>query len=101
MKIFEMIVGLATLLGVVLAYVFRRRRPVVSAISVFIIIWMNAAGLFLKIFLFALTKEGGERAVLVVTSVVGPSLVAVYWHRYWQGKRPDKKQIQSGPESRS
>ena len=101
MKVFEIIVGLATLLGVVLAYVFRRRRPVVSAISVFIIIWMNAAGLFLKIFLFALTKEDGERAVLVITSVVGPLLVAVHWHRYWQGKRPDKKQIQSGPESRS
>jgi lipopolysaccharide export LptBFGC system permease protein LptF len=101
MKTAEIIVGLATLLSVVLAYVFRRRQPTVAAKIVFTVIWINAAGFFLKIFLFALTKEGGERAVLVVASVVAPALVAGYWHRYWQRKRPDKKQIESGSEGRA
>jgi hypothetical protein len=73
----------------------------VTARIVFTVIWANAAGFFLKIFLFALTKEDGERAVLVVASVVAPALVAGYWHRYWQRKRPDKKQIESGSEGRA
>ncbi|MFZ9436475.1 MAG: hypothetical protein ACO29B_04070 [Opitutales bacterium] len=66
MKTAEIIVGLATLLSVVLAYVFRSSQPALVAKIVFAIIWVNAAGFFLKIFLFALTKEGGERAVLIV-----------------------------------
>ena len=96
MKTAETIVGLATLFSVVLAYVFRRKNPAVAAKIVFTVIWVNAVGFFLKIFLFALTKEGGERAVLIVASVLVPALVATYWHRYWQGRRPEKKQIESG-----
>jgi hypothetical protein len=98
METAEIIVGLATLLSVVWAYVVRRRKPAVAAKIVFTVIWVNALGFFLKIFLFALTKEGGERAVLIVASVLGPALVATYWHRYWQGRRPDKKQVESGSE---
>jgi len=101
MKNAEIIVGLATLLSVVLAYVVRRRKPAVAAKIVFTVIWVNALGFFLKIFLFALTKEGGERAVLIVASVLVPALVATYWHRYWQGRRPDKKQVESGSERRA
>ena len=73
----------------------------VAAKIIFTVIWVNAAGFFLKIFLFALTKEGGERVVLIVASVLAPALVAAYWHRYWQGRRPDKKQIDSGSERQS
>ena len=69
-----------------------------AAKIIFTVIWVNAAGFFLKIFLFALTKEGGERAVLIVASVLVPALVATYWHLYWQRRRPDKKQIESGSE---
>ena len=98
METAEIIVGLATLLSVVWAYVVRRRKPAVAAKIVFTVIWVNALGFFLKIFLFALTKEGGERAVLIVASVLVPALVATYWHRYWQGGRPDRKQVESGSE---
>ena len=98
METAEIIVGLATLLSVVWAYVVRRRKPAVAAKIVFTVIWVNALGFFLKIFLFALTKEGGERAVLIVASVLFPALVATYWHRYWQGRRPDRKQAESGSE---
>ena len=98
METAEIIVGLATLLSVVWAYIVRRRKPAVAAKIVFTVIWVNALGFFLKIFLFALTKESGERAVLIVASVLGPALVATYWHRYWQGRRPDKKQVESGSE---
>jgi hypothetical protein len=101
MKTAEIIVGFATLLSLGLAHVFRKRQPAVTARIVFTVIWANAAGFFLKIFLFALTKEDGERAVLVVASVVAPAIVAGYWHRYWQRKRPDKKQIESGSEGRA
>jgi type VI protein secretion system component VasK len=101
MKTAEIIVGLATLLSVVLAYVFRSSQPALVAKIVFAIIWVNAAGFFLKIFLFALTKEGGERAVLIVASVLVPMLVAAYWHRYWQRRRPDKKQVESGSDGQA
>ena len=101
MKNAEIILGLATLLTVVLAFIVRRRKPAVAAKIVFSVIWVNALGFFLKIFLFALTKEGSERAVLIVASVLAPVLVATYWHRYWQGRRPDKKQIESGSEKQT
>ena len=101
MKTAEIIVGLATLLSVVLAYVFRSSQPALVAKIVFAIIWVNAAGFFLKIFLFALTKEGGERAVLIVASVLVPTLVAAYWLRYWQRRRPDKKQVESGSDGQA
>ena len=101
MKTAEIILGLAMLLSIVLAYIVRRRKPAVTAKIIFTFIWVNALGFFLKIFLFALTKEGGERAVLIVASVLFPALVATYWHRYWQGRRPDKKQIESGSEKQA
>ncbi len=90
MKTAETVAALVTIVAVVLAYIFRTKYPAAVARVGFIIIWSNAAVFFLKICLFALTKEGGERAVLLVTSVLALALVAFYWHRFWQMKRPDK-----------
>lgn len=91
MKIFEIIIGLATALSLMWAYFSREKYPSAVARIVFVVIWTNAASFFLKLLLFALTKEGGERIVLIVSSALAPILVAAYWHRYWQQKRPDKK----------
>lgn len=96
MSIIELIIGLATILTVIWAYVFRRKYPVAVSRIGFVVIWSNAAAFCLKILSFALTKDGVERSVLILSSVVMPCLVAAYWHRYWQRKRPDKKQVESG-----
>ena len=93
MSFTEMTLGWATVLSVIWAYVFRRKHPRAASRIGFVVIWANAAGFFWKILLFALTKDGAERTVLIVSAVLMPGLVAAYWHRYWQQKRPDKKQV--------
>ena len=89
MKIFELIMSFVILACIVGCMVLYRKVPKVSGRLGIAVIALGVASFAIEIVVFAITKEGVERVVLLCTALLVSPAVAYYWFRVWQRKRPD------------
>ena len=89
MKLLDLTLFLAVALSLAGCIVFYRKKPSLSGRLGAIFIVISGTSFVIRVFLFAITKEGAERLVLLGFGALAGPAVIMYWLRVWQRKRPD------------
>jgi len=89
METFQLIMAIVVTACVAGCIALFRKKPAVAGMLGVAVIVMGAVSFAIWVIAFALTKEGAERLVLVLTAILVSPAVGYYWFRVWQRKRPD------------
>jgi hypothetical protein len=89
MQIFNYVMLLAILLSLVGCRHFYKKRPRLAGRLGVAAILLGGTSFAFQVIEFSLTKEGMERVVIIGTAVLITPIIAAYWLRVWQKKRPD------------
>ena len=86
LELFAALIILSCSGGCALAY---KKKPRLAGQFGVGVIALSAISFALEGVVFALSKHGMERLILIGLSFLGATAVALYWFRIWQRKRPD------------
>ncbi len=89
METFQLIMTLAEVACIAGCIALFRKKPSVAGKLGTAVIVLAALYFAIQVIAFALTKEGAERLVLILTAILASPAVGYYWYRVWQRKRPD------------
>jgi multisubunit Na+/H+ antiporter MnhG subunit len=82
------ILVLAAAIGCIALY--KKNPQTAGKLGVWVIV-LSGMSFAIQVISFGLTKEGAERFVLICTAFLATPVVAYYWFKVWQRKRPDAK----------
>ena len=91
MGILEAILQILAVVGVVVFALSYRWKPAFLGPLGHCIIGLGCANFLTQILGYAFDRAGSERLILILGSLIGTPIIALYWVRVWNQMRPDRK----------
>lgn len=89
METFQLIMAIVVTACISGCIALFRKKPAIAGMLGVAVTVIGASSFAVWVIAFALTKEGAERLVLILTAIFAAPAVGYYWFRVWERKRPD------------